>query len=410
MRSFGILTVYLVLLFLITGCGLAGAPQSIDWRSPYRDISALEEGVIVHLPTGVTVTKDQLFDTAGNTKIVYVGETHDNLNAHKVQLEILRTLQARRPGGIAVGMEMLKRPSQAIADQWSAGKLDEKELVRTWVKDWTNDFEYYRDILEYIRDNRIPLLALRASDDWLKRLTKHNTPEAHVQEEQEEEPLPAMDDQDVYHRSHTRAIFSKHPGSSLNFDDFYKVQVLWDESMAQSIHEYLSTEKGRDKQILIFAGTQHVEHGYGIPRRMFRRRPAPYLIVLPVVTKDSTQPKQKTMAVSLPAVPLLSGDFAWGVSYKNLEDRKVRLGVIVNESQAGLQIIEITKDSAAEKAGLAKEDLIKTFDGEPIETLFDLTYLIGLKIPGDKGVVEVLRDKQALSFEVTFVAGTHGKH
>jgi len=51
---------------------------------------------------------------------------------------------------------------------------------------------------------------------------------------------------------------------------------------------------------------------------------------------------------------------------------------------------------------LKKEDIITVFDGEPVKKSSDLTYLIGLKESGDKGVVEVLREKNALRFEVVF--------
>jgi S1-C subfamily serine protease len=43
-------------------------------------------------------------------------------------------------------------------------------------------------------------------------------------------------------------------------------------------------------------------------------------------------------------------------------------------------------------------------DSEPVETKFDLTYLIGLKKPGEKGNIRVLRDGELLSFEVIYQA------
>ena len=110
----------------------------------------------------------------------------------------------------------------------------------------------------------------------------------------------------------------------------------------------------------------------------------------------------KTMKVTLPEVPLLPGDFAWMVSHDDLEDKRVYLGVMIKETDEGIKIIGMAKGSAAEKAGLEKEDIITVFDGEPIEGSFDLTYLIGRKESGDKGVVEVLRNGEALRFEVTF--------
>lgn len=388
-------------IFLM-GC----ASHRLDWRSPYRDLYSLKEGDILHLPTGITITKEQLINILGGARIIYVGEVHDNINSHKVQIEILKALAECNPQKIAVGMEMLKRTSQESADQWISGELDEKDFVKQWFKDWSDDFQYYRSVLHCMKEHKIPLVALRAPDEWLEQIKKTESTD---QLKENEEKLPQMDFQDPYHRAHTRAIFGKHPGGSQSFEAFYKVQVLWDESMAKSIVEYLKSEQGQDKQILIFAGNQHVEYGFGIPRRVFRRLPLPYATVLPMTVHIPPEKKHKLMKVALPETPLQPSDFAWIVSYEDLEDQKVHLGVMVRDTDDGVKVLGTLKGSAAQKAGLQKNDIITALDGEPIETKFDLTYLIGFKKPGEKGVIEVLRDNEPLRFELTFQAGHHSR-
>lgn len=392
------------MLFALVGCGIRVSPHKLSWQSPYKELSSLEEGDIVHLPTGVKVSKEQLVDMLSRARIVYVGETHDNVNAHRVQLDILKALTERHPDKIAVGMEMLRRASQEVADQWTSGQLSEKEFVRTWVKDWSNDFPYYRAILEYLRDHHIPLLALRAPDEWVQEVKKNESAE---DSRGREEKLPDMDMGDPYHRAHIKAIFDKHPGENQSFEQFYRVQVLWEESMAASITEYLLSEPGKDKQLVIFAGTQHVEYAFGIPRRVFRRVPLPYTIVLPTAIHISAEKQHKVMKVTLPEIPLVAGDFAWIVTYQDLEDEKVYLGVMIRETEDGVTVLKTIEGSVAEKAGLQENDIVTSFDGEAIETTFDLTYLISLKKPGDQGVIEVLRDEQPLRYEVTFQATHH---
>jgi uncharacterized iron-regulated protein len=391
----GIIWVICCIFFM--GC----ATQKLNWQSPYRELSSLKEGDILHLPTGVKITRQQLINILDTARIVYVGEAHDNINCHKVQLEILKALTERYPKKIAVGMEMLKRSSQEFADQWISGKLEEKDFVRAWLQDWSNDFQYYRAILHHMQEHRIPLVALRAPDDWLEKIKKN---ESANQVKENEEELPQMDVDDPYHRAHTRAIFAKHPGRGQSFENFYRVQVLWDESMAKSIAEYLQSEQGQDKQLLVFAGSHHIQYGFGVPRRVFRRLPLPYATVLPMTVRVSPEKRHKFMAVTLPEIPLLPGDFAWIVSHQDLSDQKVNLGVIIRDTDHGVKILGILKNSTAEKAGLRKNDIVTALDGEPIETEFDLTYLIGLRKPGEKGIIEVLRDENSLRFELTFQA------
>ena len=387
----------MVCCLVCVGC----ASSHLNWQSPYTELSSLEEGDIVHIPTGIKTTKGELMDILNGAQVIYVAETHDNINSHKVQLEILKEMTERHPRQTAVGMEMLKRSSQGDADQWISGELDEKDFVKVWVDNWGNNFEYYRSILRYVREHEIPLLALQAPDEWTEKVKVESSAET----KENEEKLPQMDYEDPYYRDYIRAFFGKHPMGGLDFEGFYKVQVLRDESMAKSIADYLQSEDGRDKKILIFAGGNHVQYGFGIPRRVFRRLPVPYTIVLPMTVRIPPDKMHKVMDVRMPEIPFQPGDFVWIVNYEDLSDQKVYLGVIVRDTDEGLRVLGTLKNSAAAKAGLQKDDLVKALDGNPVENKFDLTYFVSLKKPGEEGVVEVLRNNEPVRFEVTFQAG-----
>jgi len=138
---------------------------------------------------------------------------------------------------------------------------------------------------------------------------------------------------------------------------------------------------------------------------VFRRFAVPYAIVIPVSLSVSEKPRHEPMDLALPDIPLFPADFAWAITYKNLEDERVYLGVIIDFTEKGVKVMHVAKDSTAEKAGLQKEDIITAVDGEPVKSSFDLTYAIGKKKKGDTGVIEVLRGDAALHFDVTFEAG-----
>jgi hypothetical protein len=219
---------------------------------------------------------------------------------------------------------------------------------------------------------------------------------------EEEEDLPQLDLEDPYHRSHIEAVFKKHPHGAENFEAFYRVQVLWDESMAQGIAEFLESPVGQDKRVLVFAGGHHVQYGYGIPRRVFRRTPLPYATILPMTVRMPSDKRHKLMPVSFPEIPFRPADFAWIVGYEDLSKEKVYLGVMIRDTDDGVKVMGTLKNSTAEKLGLQKEDIITAMDGQPIETKFDLTYVIGLKKPGDEGVIEIKRDNEPLTYNITF--------
>jgi serine protease Do len=78
----------------------------------------------------------------------------------------------------------------------------------------------------------------------------------------------------------------------------------------------------------------------------------------------------------------------------NMDENKAMLGVTTEQVDKGVEIQSITKESAAEKAGLKKGDVITKVDDTKIETPDDLSDAIQDHEPGDKVTVTYLRDKK----------------
>ena len=149
-------------LMLASGCATHTVPhhEKAFSKSPYRDLQTLPEGSILHLPTGVELKKEQMFNYISGSRIIYVGETHTNIKDHEIQLEILKEMHERFPGQVSVGMEMFQTTSQGSLDLWTNGNLDEKDFERVWHDNWAQDYAYYREIFQFIRDQKIPLIGL----------------------------------------------------------------------------------------------------------------------------------------------------------------------------------------------------------------------------------------------------------
>lgn len=78
----------------------------------------------------------------------------------------------------------------------------------------------------------------------------------------------------------------------------------------------------------------------------------------------------------------------------NVDENRALLGVTTDHADNGAEIQSITKESAAEKAGLKKGDIITKIDDKKIETPDDLTEAIQDHKPGDKVNITYLRDKK----------------
>src|SRR5919202_5149025 len=68
------------------------------------------------------LTQKQILQELAKANVVYLGETHNNPEDHKAQLEILQALHQQNPK-IAIAMEMFQRPFQDVLDQYLVGKI-----------------------------------------------------------------------------------------------------------------------------------------------------------------------------------------------------------------------------------------------------------------------------------------------
>ena len=66
---------------------------------PYPPPKSPQPDEIAHVPTGLRVSFDDMMEMVSGARLVFVGETHDNFQAHRVQLEIIRDLERRFPAG-----------------------------------------------------------------------------------------------------------------------------------------------------------------------------------------------------------------------------------------------------------------------------------------------------------------------
>ena len=260
-----------ILLALIAGffASTAGAEEYAvpNSGSPYKNMGELKEGDILHLPTGLTVSVEQMIDTVSGSRVIYIGETHDNLEAHRVQLEVIRRLQEQFPGHISVGMEMLRRSAQDDLDHWQNGNLTDKQFRKLFRKNWGPGYGMYQPIFEYLKENSIPLIGLKSARA-LEQKFREGGPD--------QDGMPEIDLTDEYHRAYSMSLFGGNDTHTGVVSKPYQMLLLWEESMAETVANFLKNEANKKRKLIVLAGGFHVQYGYGIPKRAFRRVPHAY--------------------------------------------------------------------------------------------------------------------------------------
>jgi len=357
-----------------------GTAESV--ATPAREAPASKTGVStkavdLHRLPDLAAIIPQLADS----RVVFVGESHTDYAHHLNQLAIIQGLHERRPD-LAIGMEYFQQPFQKYLDEYGAGKLTETELLAKtqYFKLWGYDFRLYEPILKYARDTGIPLVALNVPSAIVRKVAHSGLASL---TEQGRTGIPQdLDRSNPAYRDFLQSVFNDHPhAKGATFESFYEAQLLWDEGMAARAASYLGDHP--DHTLVVLAGLDHIQYGFGIPDRLTRRLPVSRAIVL----NGMDNPFEPNMA-----------DFVLLTKAETLPPAG-RLGVKLEADSEGLRVAGFATDSAAMAAGLQRGDRIVSLNDVPLHEMTDVQLIMWDKAPGSRVKVEVRRRSWFLSTE-----------
>ena len=252
------------LMLFLWGCAVA----PIKKLTIQDTDQSFEEGVIISAKLGKPVSFEELLADLNNCRIVYIGEKHTNVAHHRIQLEVIQAIFKNQPN-LAVGMEMFDHTYQDVLDMWSAGELDQKDFLKKshWYANWRFDFSLYREILEFIKEHHIRLLALNIPSHIPPKIREGGIDNLRPEEKKH---LPQqIDISKTDHRDYLKNVFDGHKHhfrGEVEFENFYAAQSVWEDAMAEMISQHL-----KDDVMVVLAGNGHIQFKYGIPDRAFSR-------------------------------------------------------------------------------------------------------------------------------------------
>lgn len=278
-----------------------------------KDISrSFEEGTIISAATGMPVSFDALFADLSSVRIVFVGEKHTDSVHHEIQLKVIKELYKTNPD-LAVGMEMFDYTYQGVLDQWSDGKLDQKEFLEKthWYANWRFDFALYKDILDFIKEKKIKLVGLNIPFYIQSRIRVGGIKNLSIQDKKH---LPdKIDTSNTAHRNYVESVYKLHHHKiRKNFDYFYEAQCVWEDIMAQSIARGIKNYK-----MVVLSGNGHIIRKFGIPDRVFSRIKLPFKTILPERSGSQAE--------------LSYADYIWVTPQKILKKQKSKTNLHVNQ-------------------------------------------------------------------------------
>lgn len=260
------------------------------------------------------LTQQQILQELVKANVVYLGETHNSPEDHKAQLEILQALHQQNRK-IAIAMEMFQRPDQDILDQYLAGKITEAQLLEQTEYDqrWGFPWDYYAPILRFAKTHQLPVLALNTPTEVTRKVARSGLESLTTDERRYIPPLSEIRTDNADYREMARAIYQQHHqaghGNSTSFERFFTAQVLWDETMADKIAQFVKANP--NYQVVVLAGKAHIVCGYGIPSRVTRRINSKQLVQRSVLFGVPEDTKSEIAEVKDSTTSQCAADYVW---------------------------------------------------------------------------------------------------
>ncbi len=326
-------------------------------------------------------------------KILYIGEQHDQFAHHINQLTIIRFLHEVGIK-VAIGMEMFQQPYQQALDDYLAGKRSEAEFLKEsqYFEKWRYDYNLYKPLIDYAKQQGIPLIALNIEGNISRQVGRDGIGQL---DDSARAQLPsALDFNNYRYQADLQDIFALHQNANRNpdaaqgttaaprFEHFLQAQVLWDDSMAQTAHNFL--QKNPQHTLVVLAGNGHIRNGYGIPQRLHQRNGLDYVTLL-----QDEMPTPGIADYVLYPPPLVG-------------EEAPRLGVFIDDQDRRLRVQEIEPQGVAQAAQVQKNDILVRLDAHEIQNLADLKAALLEIGKGNNALLEVLREGKAVQLELQF--------
>jgi len=298
----------------LAACAGAQAGDPPQAKTPATSISPLidlYDTVWIRGEDGTVKTLDQVADDLSQYDVVFFGEFHGHSGIHLAQMQVFRALQQRN-ANMTLSLEQFERDTQPLVDQYLAGEIGEKTLQEDG-RGWDNYEQSYRPLVEYARDNGLPVLAANAPKQAVICVGKKGTEildempqpdRSWVAQDLHVEEGAYMDKYKGFmsgNSTHGKKQHGADEEADKEADEkmakmmeamvmkSFSAQVTRDDTMAESIARHLQANPGR--RVLHLDGNFHSASHLGTVERLKMRMPDLKIAVInPVAAEDNKQP------------------------------------------------------------------------------------------------------------------------
>lgn len=231
--------------------------------------------VPVSAPRQPTAAEQAYWDQLAPARVIYIGETHNSNSDHEYEWDVLKGLKARGTH-YTVAWEMFDLTQQELLDQWAARQLTtETFLQRTdFQAHWGTLSVLYEKMLRWSLAEGVPSLAINAPAAASHKLALGQPLDAN-----EKAMLPSGFHPLPGGFEHFSEQMAGGPHAGAEMRNLFQAQLLWEQTMATRILEFLAAHP--DQKLVVLLGRGHVENGFGVPAFVMQKTDAAQLVVYP---------------------------------------------------------------------------------------------------------------------------------
>lgn len=361
------LTILMAATVAATGMARAGTENA-------NPMACVQAGAWVDTASRAPVAGRDVLARSARGSIVLLGESHDNADHHRWQLQTITALRALG-GAVTLGFEMFPRSVQSVLDAWVAGDYDEPGFLEAvdWDRVWGYEAALYMPLFHFARINRIPMIALNVERDLISSIRERGwdaVPEA--MREGVTDPAPP----DPAYRASLETVYEEHllraekePDPS-ELKRFIAAQLTWDRAMAQAL-----AAANADTLVIGVIGGGHLENRWGVPHQLAALGRTGVSVLLPWDRGRDCADLTAALAdavFGLDPPLVVEGGAPW----------RPRLGVMIRSVEGAVRVLEVVEGSVAETAGLLPDDVIISAAGVAVAEADELVAVIGRQAPG----------------------------
>ncbi|CAH6884592.1 Cofac_haem_bdg domain-containing protein [Vibrio chagasii] len=266
-------------------------------------------------PQGEALSHNALPQELLDADVILIGEWHTHSAIHRFQTDFLKARQSTS-SNIALSMEQFTRKHQDTLNQYLSGEIGEQVLI-SQAAAWPNYESDYRALVEFAKANDLDVIAANAPKPFVQCIGRKGLPYLEqLSSEQRDWVATEVNIGDSPYKD--KFMASMHHGTPEQTEKQFAAQVTWDETMAESIVDYLATSP--DKQVIHVAGKFHTEGGLGTAASISRRNPDLKVAIITPVDALSSDSSDYQLQVLSPPIRFVQKENRMK-AYKHLSKR-----------------------------------------------------------------------------------------